>query len=249
MASDFTEPLIDYPVFEQKTNWTGTILRYAVRFIATVLIVFFLFSVIWVLVYRFTQPPSSFIMRRDRQKGIEIDRRPVSLTKISNQLALAVIASEDQQFCQHNGFDWTAIAKAQDHNVQQQRLRGASTISMQTAKNAFLWPTRSWIRKGFEAYFTALIEILWPKKRIMEVYLNMAEWGNGIYGAEAASQHYFGVSAVALNPNQAALLAAALPTPTRSNPRQPTTYLTNRASMIEYDMMHIAGEFGQCISQ
>ncbi len=187
-------------------------------------------------------------MRRDRQQGIELDRRPVALDKISDHLILAVIASEDQQFCSHNGFDWAAIGKAQENNARQQQKRGASTISMQTAKNAFLWPTRSWVRKGFEAYFTALIEVLWPKERIMEVYLNVAEWGVGIYGAEAASRHYFGISAGALNANQAALLAAALPSPTRSNPRQPSTYLSNRASMIEYDMMHMAGQFGACMA-
>jgi len=212
------------------------------------LIVFFLFSVIWVLVYRFTQPPSSFIMRRDRQQGLEIDRRPVPLDQISRHLAVAVITAEDQQFCQHNGFDWTAIGKARTFNEQNEtRTRGASTISMQTAKNAFLWPTRSWIRKGFEAYFTSLVEILWPKERIMEVYLNLAEWGMGIYGAESAARHYFGISAANLSTHQAALLAAALPTPTRSNPGSPSTYLSNRASMIEYEMVHLDSTFGACI--
>ena len=247
MSQDFPEPFIEYPVYEPDRITFGKVIRYLARFVAIGLIVFFLFSVIWVLVYRFTQPPSSFIMRRDRQQGIEIDRRPVSLDRINKSLVLAVIAAEDQQFCQHNGFDWTAISKAQVYNEERQKLRGASTISMQTAKNAFLWPNRSWIRKGFEAYFTALIEVLWPKKRIIEVYLNVVEWGPGIYGAEAAAQHFFGRTAFQLNAQQSALLAAALPTPTRSNPSQPTAYLTSRASVIEHDMIEMADLLGACV--
>ncbi len=119
---------------------------------------------------------------------------------------------------------------------------------MQTAKNAFLWPTRSWIRKGFEAYFTALIEVLWPKKRILEVYLNLAEWGFGIYGAEAAAHHYFGKSASKLTMQESALLAAALPTPTRSNPSAPTAYLSDRAALIESDMARIGDTYGNCLA-
>lgn len=246
MPSDLPEYVIEYPAPERSK--AAIIFGYAARFFTVGLIVFFLFSVIWVLVYRFTQPPSSVIMRRDRQKGIEIDRRPVSIDKISINLPLAVMAAEDQQFCQHSGFDWSAISAAQTFNEAESRKRGASTISMQTAKNAFLWPTRSWIRKSFEAYFTALIEVLWPKERIIEVYLNVAEWGVGIYGAEAAAYHYFGISASELTTRQAALLAAALPTPTRSNPSQPTTYLANRASTIEADMARLVGEYSECVT-
>lgn len=247
MSTAYRDLNIEYPVLEPERSRSSTILRFLLRSIAILLIVFFLFSVVWVLFYRFTQPPSSFIMRRDRQQGIEIDRRPVPLDQISKNAVLAVIAAEDQQFCSHKGFDWTAISKARTHNEDAAVVRGASTISMQTAKNAFLWPNRSWIRKGFEAYFTSLIEIFWPKERIVEVYLNLAEWGKGVYGIESASIHYFGISSSQLNTTQAALLAAALPTPTRSNPSQPTSYLSNRASMIEYDMMHIAREFGSCV--
>lgn len=248
MSSDFSESYIDYPALEpEQKKYGATAFKFAIRFIAVSLIVFFLFSLIWVLAFRFTQPPSSFIMRRDQQQGIEIDRRPVALSQISPHLILAIAAAEDQQFCTHNGFDWSAIAKAQEHNEQTTRIRGASTITMQTAKNAFLWPTRSWLRKGFEAYFTSLIEVLWPKSRILEVYLNLAEWGYGIYGAEAASMHYFGIPASKLSLHQATLLAAALPTPTRSNPGQPTNYLIDRAAMIQEDMASMPGEYKTCL--
>ena len=248
MSSDYRESYVDYPALEPEPSLASRLFKISLRVVAISLIVFFLFSVIWVLVFRFTQPPSSFIMRQDAQEGIQIDRRPVALNQISTNLLLAVIAAEDQQFCVHNGFDWTAIAKAQEHNEESNRIRGASTLTMQTAKNAFLWPTRSWIRKGFEAHFTALIEILWPKTRILEVYLNLAEWGPGIYGAEAASMHYFGIPAAKLNNHQAALLAAALPTPTRSNPSRPTDYLNQRAATIEYDMANIPGEYVGCLT-
>ncbi|MEM8488714.1 MAG: monofunctional biosynthetic peptidoglycan transglycosylase [Bacteroidota bacterium] len=248
MSTDYSSHYVDYPAQEAPQKSKFPIFRIGLRVVAISLILFFLLSVFWVLVYRFTDPPSSFIMRRDQQKGLEIDRRPVTIDQISPHLPLAVLAAEDQQFCVHNGFDWTAIAKAQAHNEEATIKRGASTLSMQTAKNAFLWPTRSWIRKGFEAYFTALIEILWPKERILEVYLNLAEWGFGIYGAEAASHHYFGKSASQLTLHESALLAAALPTPTRSNPSSPTAYLTDRAAFIEADMARIGGDYGNCLT-
>jgi monofunctional biosynthetic peptidoglycan transglycosylase len=159
----------------------------------------------------------------------------------------AVMTAEDQGFCLHHGFDWGAIEKAQDFNEEHQRTRGASTISMQTAKNAFLWPSRSWTRKGVEAYFTVLMELFWPKQRIMEVYLNVAEWGEGVFGAEAAAQHYFGKPAVQLTRRESALLAASLPTPLRSNPARPSGYLRGRATVIQLRMNGIAREFGQCV--
>ena len=133
---------------------------------------------------------------------------------MSPALPRAAIAAEDARFCQHHGFDFDAMQKALQHDEKRPgRLRGGSTISQQTAKNVFLWPQRSWVRKGFEAYFTVLIELLWGKRRIMEVYLNTVEMGPGLYGVEAASQRYFGVSAKALDPAQAARLIAILPSP------------------------------------
>ncbi|MBX2821872.1 MAG: monofunctional biosynthetic peptidoglycan transglycosylase [Rhodothermaceae bacterium] len=189
-------------------------------------------SLIWVLVYRFAMPPATFLTLRDRLAGKDVQRQPVRLTDISPHLYRAVIASEDQAFCTHNGFDWAAIAKARDFNEQSSRTRGASTITMQTAKNAFLWPSRSWVRKGVEAYFTLLIEGFWPKQRILEVYLSMAEWGPGIFGAEAAARYHFGKSAAQLTTYEAALLAAALPSPLRSQPSRPSAFLTGRANEI-----------------
>ena len=189
-------------------------------------------SLVWVLVYRFAMPPATFLTLRDRIEGKDIQRQPVRLAHISPHLFRAIIASEDQAFCMHNGFDWAAIAKAQEYNEQSSRTRGASTITMQTAKNAFLWPSRSWVRKGFEAYYTLLIEGFWPKERILEVYLSVAEWGPGIFGAEAAARYHFNKPAAQLTAYEAALLAAALPTPLRSQPGRPSAYLVGRANEI-----------------
>ncbi len=157
-----------------------------------------------------------------------------SYDNISPELARAVIASEDNLFDTHNGFDWEQINKAiEDHEQKGKRLRGASTISQQTAKNVFLFPSRSFIRKGFEAYFTVLIEGIWGKRRIMEVYLNVAEMGNGIYGAEAAAEQLFHKKASRLTRREACLIAACLPNPLKRNAAAPSGYVSGRASMIE----------------
>lgn len=158
----------------------------------------------------------------------------VSYGKISPEMARAVIASEDNLFDTHNGFDWKQINQAiSDHEQKGKRLRGASTISQQTAKNVFLLPTRSIIRKGFEAYFTVLIEKIWGKRRIMEVYLNVAEMGKGIYGAQAAAERFFNKDASKLSRREACLIAACLPNPLKRNASAPTQYVSRRASMIE----------------
>jgi len=164
-----------------------------------------------------------------------------SLEKISSHLQLAVVASEDNRFLEHSGFDLEAIKKTRDYNdvKKGRKIRGASTISQQTAKNVFLWPDRTWIRKGLEVYFTFLIETVWGKKRIMEVYLNVIETGNGIYGAEAASQKYFHKPAVDLTREQAALIAAILPNPRKSDPSRPSAYLLNREQWILWNMANI----------
>lgn len=159
------------------------------------------------------------------------------LSQISNHLQLAVVTSEDQNFLFHHGFDFGAIEKAVEYNDKQKnrrhpRLRGASTISQQTAKNVFLFPRRNFIRKGFEVYFTGLIELFWSKKRIMEVYLNVIEWGNGIYGAEAASQYYFHKHAKDISAAEASLLAGAVPEPLKLNPGRPSPYLLGRQAFI-----------------
>lgn len=236
-------PLPD-PKPQENLPWT----RY-VRYTGIALLSLWIFVVLWVLFYRFADPPGSYLTFRDRQAGMEVDRRLVALDNISAHLPIAVMTAEDQRFCMHNGFDWEAIDKASTFNEQHDhRTRGASTVSMQTAKNAFLWPARSWIRKGTEAIFTLLIEAFWPKERIMEVYLNIAEWGPGIFGAEAAAQHYFSKPASDLSTREAALLAAALPSPLRSNPARPSGYLSRRAHSIQGEMHDVARTFGHCLN-
>ncbi|MFN3371212.1 MAG: monofunctional biosynthetic peptidoglycan transglycosylase [Sphingomonadaceae bacterium] len=201
-----------------------------------------LLSLLWVLAYRWFGPPVTFIMLRDRLAGVEVSHRPVPLEAISINLARAVIAAEDANFCTHRGFDVDAIEKAMAANEAGGRLRGASTISQQTAKNAFLWPGRTWLRKGLEAWFTVLIEGLWGKARIMEVYLNIAEWGRGIYGAEAASRHYFGKPARDLTRAEAARLAAILPQPIQRDAASPGRFTRRYAATIQARMRVVANE-------
>lgn len=156
----------------------------------------------------------------------------VPLEKISPNLQLAVVCSEDQNFIKHNGFDFEAIDKAMEYNEKHKKTRGASTISQQVAKNVFLWPGRSWIRKGFEVYFTFLIELFWSKQRIMEVYLNVIEMGDGIYGAQAASETFFRKDAISLGSAEAATIAAVLPNPRKFNVAKPSAYVQGRRSWI-----------------
>lgn len=172
---------------------------------------------------------------------VKLKKDWVSLDDISPNLQLAVVASEDNRFLAHHGFDFDAIQKAKGYNERKKgkRIRGASTISQQTAKNVFLWPQRSWVRKGLEVYFTLLIELAWPKKRIMEVYLNVIEMGDGIYGAEKASLKYFGIHASKLTRAQAAMLAAILPNPRKFNPSLPSTYLLIRQQWVLWNMGNI----------
>lgn len=169
--------------------------------------------VLMVIIYRFAPPPVTplMIIRAVEGKGLDHRWRPID--EVSPALPRALIAAEDAKFCDHHGFDLDALQKAYENNESGRKIRGGSTISQQTAKNVFLWPGRSYVRKGLEAYFTVLIEIGWGKKRIMEVYLNSIEFGPGIYGAEAASRRYFGVGANKLTAAQSARLAAILPSP------------------------------------
>ena len=189
-----------------------------------------------VVLYRFLPPPITFLMASRAVAGEGLDYRWRSLDRISPRLVQAVIASEDSTFCAHRGFDMEAIQKALKANEQGGRIRGGSTISQQTAKNVFLWPGRDWIRKGLEAGYTVLIETAWGKRRIMEVYLNVAEWAPGVYGAEAASRHWFGKSARDLTAREAARLAAILPSPRRYNAASPGPYVRRRASRIQAAM-------------
>ncbi len=168
----------------------------------------------------------------DYQRTVRWQQDWVPFEQLSPYLQLAVVCAEDQAFLEHWGFDFQAIEKAIEHNRKSRRLRGASTISQQTAKNVFLWPGRSWIRKGLEVYFTFLIETLWSKERIMTVYLNVIEFGDGIYGAEAAAKHFFNKPARRLNREEAALLAAVLPNPLKRNAARPTALVRNRQQWI-----------------
>lgn len=193
-----------------------------------------------VAVYRFAPVPVTPLMVIRAAEGYGLEKDWISLDAMSPDLVRAVIAAEDTRFCHHRGFDWNAIEDAAERNRKGRRLRGASTITMQTAKNVLLWPGRSWLRKGIEAYLTVWIETLWPKARIVEVYLNVAEWGPGVYGAEAAARHWFGLPAHRLGSRQAALLAAALPSPLASNPARPSDYLADRAGTIRARMSGVA---------
>lgn len=194
-----------------------------------------------VAVLRFVPPPATFLMGIRLIEGEGMDYRWRPLERISPRLVQAVIASEDATFCAHRGFDMEAIERALEANARAEkggsgRIRGGSTISQQTAKNAFLWPGRDWIRKGLEAGYTVLIETAWGKRRIIEVYLNVAEWAPGVYGAEAAARHWFGKSAEDLSAREAARLAAILPSPRRYNASAPGPYVRRRASRIQAAM-------------
>jgi len=188
--------------------------------------------VLVVCVYRFVPPPMTILMAQRIAEGKGWDYRWRPIGKISPAMVQAVIAAEDSRFCEHYGFDFEAIEKAMQSNAKGRRIRGGSTISQQTAKNVFLWPQRDWIRKGLETYFTGLIELIWGKKRIMEVYLNVAEMGPGIYGAEAAAQKYFKVSAKNLTRVQASRLAAILPNPIKYKAATPGPYVQRRSRRI-----------------
>lgn len=182
-----------------------------------------------VALYRFVPPPATILMLQRRAEGEGLDYRWRPLDRISPELQLAALASEDARFCSHDGFDTEAIRKALKRNADNpERIRGGSTISQQTAKNAFLWPQRSWLRKGVEAWFTFWIELLWPKQRILEVYLNVAEWAPGVYGAEAGARHWFGKSADKLSRLEAARLASILPSPRRYKAADPGPLVRRR---------------------
>jgi monofunctional glycosyltransferase len=193
-----------------------------------------------VIAYRFIPPPITSLMVIRSLEGAALHRRWVPLDRISGALPRAVIASEDEKFCSHNGFDWAAIDNAWHAWRGGRDPKGASTITMQVAKNLFLWPGRSVIRKGFEAYITVLLELIWDKHRIIEAYLNVAEWGDGIYGAETASRQFFGKPASALTAQQAALLAAVLPDPREWSAVRPTQYISERAAIIRGAMPAMA---------
>lgn len=208
------------------------------RFTVRAILAFIAVSVFWVLVFKWINPPTTILQL---YTGVEHKGYWLDYEELSAEMRLAVVASEDQRFFKHWGFDTDAIAAAMEYNRTHERKRGASTISQQTAKNVFLWPSRTWLRKGLEVWFTCLIEVFWSKERILEVYLNVIEMGPQTYGADGAAQHYFKTSGEKLTRRQAALIAAALPSPRKSNPGKPSAYLTKRGQHIEKQMRLLGG--------
>lgn len=200
----------------------------------------FLFSIFMVLVYKWVPVPFTPLMAiryfENPDEGIHHDWVPME--EISRHLQLAVITSEDQNFVKHHGFDFEAIEKAIENNKKGRRVRGASTISQQTAKNVFLWPARNWFRKGLETYFTFLIEMLWSKERILEVYLNTVEMGKGVYGAQAAAQYWFHKDAENLTAYESAAIAAVLPSPRRYRANPASSYIQQRKNWIVRQMQY-----------
>ncbi|NGM60542.1 monofunctional biosynthetic peptidoglycan transglycosylase [Sphingobacterium sp. SGG-5] len=225
---------------KRNTRWAARWKTWAIR----ITLAFFGITIFWVLALKFIHPPITYLMiKRGFEwkaagKGFKIEKDWMSYDELSDNLKRAAIAGEDAHFLTHHGFDTDAIWEAFEKNRQGKKLRGGSTISQQVAKNVFLWPGRSWLRKGLETYFTFLIEICWSKKRILEVYLNVIEMGQGVYGAEAAAHYYFNKSARSLSKKQAALIIAILPNPRNWDARRPSNYVNSRANSIVRYMGH-----------
>ena len=220
-------------------------LKLTLRFLKLFFILYFAITIFWVLLYRWVNPPVTLLMiergfeRKSDGKDWKIDKPWVDFDDIADPMKRAAVAAEDQRFLDHFGFDFKAMERAIDKNQHSHKLIGGSTISQQTAKNVFLWPGRSYIRKGFEAYFTILEELFWSKKRIMEVYLNEIEMGDGIYGVQAASQAYFHKDAKDLSKYQAAAIASIFPDPLKWSPTNPSNYVHHRQYLILKNMRRL----------
>ncbi len=200
---------------------------------------FVVVTALWAALLGLVEPPVTWVMVEQANEQDGIERTVTDWSAISRNLPLAVMASEDQRFMFHSGFSWEAMRKAMERNKKGRRIRGGSTISQQTAKNVFLWPGRTYLRKGLEAWFTVLIELLWTKERILEVYLNVAEMGKGVFGAEAAAQHCFDRPAARLTAAQAALITATLPAPRRFSCTSPSGYIRGRQQWVLRQMRNI----------
>jgi len=225
------------------SGWPRTFLRYSLIAIAA----FVGLSVLFVLVFRFVPVFGSMVMAERKVSSwfqgdnLTIEQQWEPWSRLSDNAKMAVMAGEDQRFPDHWGFDVAQIKRSITQWSDGGDLRGASTLTQQTARNLFLWTGRSWIRKGLEAWFTLLLEALWPKQRILEVYLNIAEWDTGVFGLEAAAQHYFGTSAANLSVSQASHLAAILPNPRGWSASQPSAYVQQRAAWIQRQMRNLGG--------
>lgn len=226
----------------KKRSLFSTIRRWLIRLI----LLWFFITLSLVLAMRWFNPPTTaFMLQRmysQEYDAIKLQHEWRDISRIAPALAISVIAAEDQKFADHWGFDLAAIEQVLEDRQNGKKMRGASTISQQLAKNLFLWPGRSWFRKGLEAYFTAAIEVMIPKRRILELYLNVVEFGDGVYGAEAAAQSIFGVPAESLSNYQSALLAARLPAPKSYTIQPASDYMQQRAQWIEQHVKQLGGE-------
>ena len=229
----------------QKLAVTNRKMKKLQKLLQWIVLLFFGSTIFFVVLYRFVPVPLTPLMiircaqQVSRGEKIRLKHHWVPLEEMSKYLPVAVMASEDQRFLQHHGFDVVEIQNAIEERQSGKRLRGGSTISQQTAKNVFLWPKSSWVRKGFETYFTVLIELCWSKERIMEVYLNSIEMGDGIYGAEAVAQQHFSRPAKKLSPANCALVAATLPNPLKYSSKNPSRHVLKRQTAIMRQMKHI----------
>jgi len=209
------------------------------RLLKRIFIILFLAQFIYIILLKWMDPPITITQVSSWIRGHGLKRNYVNRDRISSSAKLAVIASEDQLFPDHNGFDFKSIEKAMKHNQKSKSLHGASTISQQTAKNVFLWQGRSWIRKGLEVYFTFMIEKIWGKKRILEVYMNVAQMGDGIFGIEAASENYFHKHAANLSVAEASMIAASLPNPARYTVKPVSKYVLIRSGWVQRQMNNL----------
>ncbi len=239
----WTISTVTTPQQTKETQSKRRFLPRALRFFLSAIVILSLIIVGLSVLYRFVPPSYSALMLWRMASGVQTDYRWRPLDRISDNLAYAVIASEDGRFCRHNGVDWLAVETVWEdfQRSGNNRPRGASTIPMQVARNLFLWPSRNYLRKALEVPIAYWLDMVWTKRRMIEIYLNIVEWGPGIYGAEAASQFYFGHNAANLNPSQAALLAAALPNPIARNPARPSRKLRRLAYSVQKRLRAIRG--------
>lgn len=213
------------------------------RFIKRIFLILFIAQFIYIILCKWINPPITVTQLVSLITGDGLKRDYVSIEEISSNARLAAMAAEDQQFPDHDGFDWKSIEKAMAYNKRKpNRVRGASTISQQTAKNVFLWQGRSWLRKGLELYFTKMIEWIWGKKRILEVYLNVAEMGKGVYGIEAAAQYYFNKPAKNLTRNEAAMILSCLPNPVKYTVKPLSGFVAKRYPWVLEQMNNLEGD-------
>ena len=221
----------------------NSLIKRWVTFFKKLFLWLFFLQLLYIVILKWVDPPITITQLVSLLKGDRLKRDYVSLHAMSSNAKLAIISSEDQQFPDHNGFDWKSIEKALEYNKKKpNRLRGASTLSQQTAKNVFLWQGRSWFRKGLEMYFTQMIEWVWGKKRILEVYMNVAEMGRGVYGIEAAAQKYFKKPAAVLTRNEAAQIASCLPNPKLYTVKPVCKYVALKTGWVLRQMNNLEGD-------